>query len=106
LDIHPEKYHDEDRFPEFYQFLREGKVRIHYSPAMRRYSIDVGNVLATQQIEYCPWSGSKFPICLNDKFWEVLETEYEFTTPTMDDIWEKRVPKEMQSEEWWIKRKF
>ena len=104
LDKHPDRYHLQNEFPEFFGFVREGKVSVCYSPIFREFSVPLKDGHATQQLHYCPWSGRKFPTSLRDQYFKVLETEHAFSEPTMDDIWEKRVPTEMQTEEWWIKR--
>ncbi len=101
---HPEKYHLEDEFPKFFSFLREGRVKVSYSPIFREFSIPLEDSIASQQMLYCPWSGKKFPESLRDAYFDILEEEYKFTEPTMDHIWDKRVPVDMLSETWWVKR--
>jgi len=104
LAAHPAKYNLEDKFPEFFQFLREGKVNVSFSPIFREFSITLAGSVAAQKVDYCPWSGRKFPISLKQQYFDTLENEYNFNAPTMDDIWEKRVPLEMLSEAWWVNR--
>lgn len=60
-----------------------------------------GRELLTQ-INYCPWCGIKFPGCLNDKWWEILEKEYGIEDPR--DSESNKVPPEFWTDEWWKKR--
>lgn len=50
------------------------------------------------RINYCPWCGKHLPT-LEDKFHEVLKQEYR-----IDNWLESELPKEFNSEEWWVKR--
>ncbi|WP_375202678.1 DUF6980 family protein [Hyphococcus sp.] len=101
---HPKKYYLEDEFPQFFSLLREGKVNISYSQHFREFSITLADGVATQKMEYCPWSGRKFPDSLRQQYFDTLKNEHSFDEPTMDDVFEKCVPLEMLSEAWWVKR--
>lgn len=101
---HPKKFHLEGEFPQFFGFIREGKLCVHYSPLFREFAIHLRDGVATQRMEYCPWSGQKFPSNLRQQYFDTLQNEYNFDESTMDDVFEKRVPLEMLSEAWWVKR--
>lgn len=49
-------------------------------------------------IEFCPWCGSRLPKKLRDQWFDNLEKL------GIDDPEDQKVPKEFQTEEWWIKR--
>jgi hypothetical protein len=53
---------------------------------------------STQKINFCPWCGSRLPESKRDEWFDVLE-ELGFDDPIDEDI-----PKEFQSDKWWLTR--
>ena len=102
---HETKYHLEEEFREFFEFLREDKVSVGYSPIFREFTILLKYTSAVQALIFCPWTGKKFPPSLRDEYFDTLENEFGFDDPGLDDVIEGNVPAEMLSETWWIKRK-
>lgn len=89
----------EKEFPEFFVFLGEGKLPIDYDGRMREFSILIPTSSARQILNYCPWSGKKFPASLRDEFCDLIEAMglEPFETSTH--------PSEFNSEEWWLVRR-
>lgn len=83
---------------------------LSYLPKYREYFIPVlykgrtkGKVDALQGLIYCPWCNKKLPKSTRDKWFEILEKEYQ-----LDDPWDTEqkslIPKEFETDEWWKKR--
>jgi hypothetical protein len=91
-------------------FLEDIRVPIMYYPISREYSMlmledgkKIGRMNAVQGIDHCPWCGKKLPASLRDKWFEVLEKEYNLDDPNSKEQ-EKLVPQEFKTDEWWVKR--
>ena len=70
-------------------------VVIHYSPAMREFSIPVRDGGSSGiLIRFCPWCGGQFPSSMRDQWFDMLES-------LGIDIGVDAVPPEFESEEWW-----
>jgi hypothetical protein len=83
--------------------LNEKRAYIGYAPKVREYYLNSRNDPIVYLISYCPWCSNKLPISLRDKWFDILELEH-----NLDDPWDKKqeklIPKEFQSNEWWIRR--
>lgn len=55
------------------------------------------------KLDYCPWCAKPLPD-LEEKRWEILETEY--GVQRSDDIYkaDPKIPSEFYTEDWWVKR--
>jgi hypothetical protein len=85
------------------QFLEDENIPLKYYPIMREYSMDLYHSFAVQGIDYCPWCGTKLPMSVRDKYFDILEKEYEIND-RHDPEQEKRIPAEFKSDVWWKKR--
>ena len=100
------------------EFLDEKKVGIYYNPIIRSYHICSRKFKNGKQVIYnCPWCGYNLPSNLLDKYYEILEKEYDilyepFTkkyyevlenSETYKEI-DRELPEEFKSDEWWKKR--
>lgn len=91
-------------------FLDDIRVPIVYSPVSREYSLLMledgkkrGRMHAVQRIVYCPWCNKKLPESLRDKWFEILEKEYNLDDPRREEQ-ESLIPEEFKTDEWWKKR--
>lgn len=91
-------------------FLEDSNIPILYSPIYREYSIPLlykartrGQITALQCIMYCPWCDTKLPDSVRNKWFEVLEKEYNIDSP-FDRDQEELIPSEFITDEWWKKR--
>ena len=91
-------------------FLDDPNIPILYSPMYREYAIPLlykartkGKITALQGIMYCPWCNTKLSDSVRDKWFEVLEKEYNFDDP-YDREQEKLIPADFKTDEWWKKR--
>ncbi len=85
-------------FAQMFAFIDEGKVAIFYSPKFREFSIRLRNGHAMQNIQYCPWSGKKLPRSVSKEYFDILEKM------NVEPFEHDKIPLEMKSEDWWIKR--
>jgi hypothetical protein len=78
--------------------LAGGETAIRYWPKVREYGIPVvdgGDSVIL--IAHCPWCGESLPKSLREEWFRVLEAKgFE-----PGDI---RIPGELESDEWWIRR--
>jgi hypothetical protein len=82
--------------------LQDTRVPVEFVSRFREYAILV-EPSALQQIEYCPWCGSKLPKELRDEWYQELEGllgEQIYEIENLDDS----VPKEFHDEKWWVKK--
>lgn len=79
-------------------FIEEKKVAIYYRPQFREYAVGLRQMSASQIIHYCPWCGKKFPLGLDDAFFEEIE---KLGFETANDL---NLPEEFKTDEWWKKR--
>jgi len=87
-------------------FLEDQRVPILYLAKYREYNIPLlykNKVTALQGIMYCPWCNKKLPERLRDKWFEILEKEYNLDDPRREEQ-EKLIPEEFETDEWWKKR--
>ena len=91
-------------------FIKDLRVSIMYSPVYREYYILMleggkkrGKMQAVQGIDYCPWCSKKLPKSLRDKWFEILEKQYNLDDPDRKEQ-EKLIPQEFKTDEWWKKR--
>jgi len=87
----------------FKQMLNDCKVRLEYRPAFREFGIKLVGSGGLQLIYYCPWCGTKLPERLYEQWRKVLIAEYGVQDP--DDVGIEEAPIEMQTDEWWKKRR-
>lgn len=83
--------------------LEDPKMPLEYYPIAREYGIPLYYSPAMQRLIYCPWCGEKLPKSLRDKFFEILEKEYN-VEPEFDVKEDPNVPEEFKSDAWWKKR--
>src|SRR4030095_4774843 len=91
-------------------FLNDIRVPILYLPVSREYSLLMledgkkrGRMNAVPRIDHCPWCSKNLPESLRDKWFEVLEREYNLDDPHRKEQ-EKLIPEEFKTDEWWKKR--
>lgn len=84
-------------------FLEEGKVAITYQPDIRLFAINLKGSKGIQTIYFCPWCGSKFPKDLSDEHFSELIAVFG-RDPSLDEL--DKIPSELKTDEWWIKRGF
>jgi len=87
-------------------FLEDQRVPILYLAKYREYNIPLlykSKITALQGIMYCPWCSKKLPERLRDKWFEILEKEYNLDDPRREEQ-EKFIPEEFETDEWWKKR--
>lgn len=84
-------------------FLEDPRIPLKYYPIVREYGLILKNSSAIQLIFYCPWCGEKLPESLRNKFFEILNNEYEIE-PELDIKNDPNIPEEFKSDEWWKKR--
>ena len=89
----------EQEFKEFFHLLDEGKLPINYSPRLREFSINLSRTSAVQLLNFCPWSGKKFPRSVRTEYCDILESRG--IDPPIDS---KLTPDDMRDESWWIER--
>ena len=77
-------------------FLDEGKVSVNYYPRFREYSIKLSGSNAFQDIDYCPWCGTKLPESLRDEWFDILENMFE----DFDGFDDSRLPEEFKGDAW------
>ncbi len=77
---------------------------IYYDKCCRTYAVRlIKDDHGTHQIiKYCPWCGTKLPEDLSDRWFEILNNEYDIDDPMGAD--EAEVPIEFLTDEWWKKR--
>ena len=88
----------ESSYKEFFEYLDYGKVFIDYSFVWREFTVFCTDGVSGIQLEYCPWSGKKFPESVRDEWFDILRS-MGFEDPLDQDI-----PEEFNSEKWWIDR--
>lgn len=86
----------EESFPELFEFIREGKIEIYYSPSRRSFSIGGVEKGIRQQISFCPWTGKELPPSLADEFTHKLESKN--LSALEPDTW----PEDWRGEDWWM----
>ena len=85
------------------QALDDIRVYFGYIPKYKEYYINTKNPIVIYIISHCPWCGKKLPSNLTDKWFEILEKEYNLDDPDSKEQ-AKLVPEEFKTDEWWIKR--
>jgi len=83
-------------------FLHEKRVGISYDQKTRFYGINLKGSSGVQKIDFCPWCNSKLPEDLNDKYAQLVFDELGFNP--LDTEYEKNLPSEFKSDEWWKRR--
>ncbi len=93
-------------------FLDDIRVPILYFPVPREYALLMleegrkrGRMNAVQGIIYCPWCNKKLPESLRDKWFEILEKEYNLDDPDSKEQ-QNLIPNEFKTDEWWKKRSY
>jgi hypothetical protein len=77
--------------------IESKELYLKYSPRFREYGISYADGSVSQQtIHCCPWCGSKLPSSLRLEWFEELD----LLGIEPDD----KLPAELISDEWWIKR--
>jgi len=87
-------------------FLEDQRIPILYLAKYREYNIPLlykNKITALQGIMYCPWCSKKLPERLRDKWFEILEKEYNLDDPRREEQ-EGLIPEEFEADEWWKKR--
>ena len=74
---------------------------IIYLSENRSFLIKVNQHIG-QEIQYCPWCGTKLPKELSNEWWDILEKEYNIIYPLESE--RDKVPAEFWTDEWWKKR--
>jgi hypothetical protein len=85
---------------------KRGQV-VMYDPSVREYSVCVINQRnAISPINYCPYCGKKLPSELGDDWIEVIKSEFgkDFFCEDDAEWFEKELPPEFKTDEWWKKR--
>ena len=85
------------------KFVNDPRVGINYIETRRFYCIDLIYSAAIQGISHCPFCGHKLPPDLWDRYFNILEKEYNIDDPD-DEEKTKDLPKEFKSDAWWKKR--
>ncbi len=90
-------------------FLDDTRMPLMYSPIYKEYGIilldqgkDEKDLLEREIISYCPWCSTHLQTDLRDKWYEILEKEYQIDPD--DEKQKKSIPAEFYTEEWWKKR--
>ncbi|NQY42017.1 MAG: hypothetical protein HRT87_01565 [Legionellales bacterium] len=92
--------------------IEDNRVALTYNSIDRNYSILVISwlmpkneihelkdiIAARQKIEHCPWCGKKLPKDLRDEWYNTL-VDLGYNEP-----YERKIPEEFKTDEWWIKR--
>jgi hypothetical protein len=86
------------------KFVSEGEISLFFSSRERFYGINYkprtgGGI---QLIEYCPWCGTKLPKNLIDEYAELVFDE--LGLDPLDTNYNKKMPKEFKTDEWWKNR--
>ena len=81
-------------------FVQDLRIGIDYYNVYREYYIDTTADLK-QMIYYCPFCGKELPKGLGEKYFDILEKDYQ-----IEDIIEEEenIPEEFKTDEWWKKR--
>ncbi len=85
------------------QALDDIRVCFGYVPKYKEYYINTKNPTVIYIISHCPWCGKKLPSNLTDKWFEILEKEYNLDDPDGKEQ-AHLVPNEFKTDEWWKKR--
>lgn len=110
-----------DMDPELRAALDERSVAIYYEPRFRDYTIfsaepgEAPRVSAQESgpwgfaggfvIHYGPWTGKALPFSLENEWWDLAISNHGFDQREHDNLSPiDDLPKEMQGEEWWVKR--
>ena len=73
-----------------------------YDSVFREYAITIPQSSSVFCITYCPMCGTKFPVDLRNKWFDVLEQEYGLDDPSSSEQRDK-IPAEFLTDEWWKK---
>jgi len=79
-------------------FIEEGKITLGYNSVYREYFIELKHTNGKQLIHYCPWCGTALPESLRNKWFDILEEQYNIDDPLED---EHKIPEEFKSDAWW-----
>ncbi|MDP5210232.1 hypothetical protein [Microbulbifer sp. 2205BS26-8] len=72
-------------------------VGVIYIPKFREYGISIlDGGSSFLKIVFCPWCGTKLPLSLRDKWFDLLEEEF-----GIEDTENDHIPKEMRGDTWW-----
>jgi len=74
----------------------------HYSLQYREYGIRLPESTGYVLMDHCIACGQKLPVCLREKWFDILEYEYGLDRPREED--KKKIPKEFLTDEWWKER--
>jgi len=78
--------------------LEEGEVAIAFLARFREYAIKIlDGGSAIQIISHCPWCRAKLPESLRDEWFDIVEA-------LGLEAGDPRIPIEMSSAEWWLRR--
>ena len=84
--------------------LSDHRDNIYYNSVFREYYVQTKRKTVILTMDFCPWCGSKFPESLREKFFDLLESEYEIDADIGDYKSRPDIPEEFRSDEWWKKR--
>lgn len=87
------------QYSELFRHLEKGNVPLIYLPKHRTFGIKVKDSEAFHVIDFCPWTGMKLPKRLDEEYFEILDQL------GIEPYEHDKIPDDMKSEEWWIKRK-
>ena len=80
------------------------RIPLDYSDSFREHYIEMEGGISSQNIRVCPWCGSILPTSLRSAWFAVIDQlglGEEVDILNTDD---PRIPSEMQSDEWWLRR--
>lgn len=83
--------------------IHEKERVVKYFVETREYGIQASEYIV-QMLKFCPWCGKQLPPSLREKFFDVLELEYEIITNAGDYKDRPDIPEEFRSDKWWKKR--
>jgi hypothetical protein len=83
------------------ELLNDGSL-LHYSPKYREYGLRIPKTTGYMLMNFCMFCGKKLPESVRDKWFDILEKEYELESPMEQD--KKKVPRDFWTDEWWKKR--
>ena len=76
--------------------IKSGEVALFYNAKFREYGIAVTDGGSSfQTITFCPWCGTRLPLSLRDKWFEVVCDQLGL------EPGDKNIPAKYNSEEWW-----
>lgn len=83
--------------------IEEERLGLFYTARIRRYTVLCRGQLGLFQLFYCFSCGSKLPDDLAVEFDFILKNDYQIQEP-YKAVFNKTVPREFLTDEWWKKR--